>query len=112
MSPTTDHSPAGNLSSHGLRPIRDQVIVRQDPPADRLKNGLYVPDSARRELYEDLGTVEGVGSNVLDVRVGDRVLFKRRPDSALIPDIREGGRDEWINLLVLREADIIGVIED
>lgn len=101
---------AGNLS--GLRPIHDQVLVRQDPPREKLENGLYVPDSARRELYDDYATVLGVGPKALDVKAGDRVLFKRRAGTALIPDLREGGRAEWINLLMLREADIIGIIED
>lgn len=100
------------LAGHGIRAIRDQVLVRQDRPAERLKSGLYVPDRCARELQDDFGTVEGVGPKVLDVRVGDRVLFRRRADTALIPDKREGGRPEWIDLLVLRESDIIGVVED
>lgn len=86
--------------------------MRQDQPAERLSSGLYLPDQCARELQEDFGLVEGVGPKVVDVRVGDRVMFKRRADTALIPDKREGGRPEWLDLLVLRESDIIGIVDD
>jgi co-chaperonin GroES (HSP10) len=104
-------SNAENIAGHGIRPIYDQVLVRQERPLERLHSGLYVPDTARRELYQDFGRVEGVGPKVLDVRVGDRVMFQRRADTALIPDAREGGREEWRDLLVLKEGDIIGIVE-
>lgn len=109
-----------NLAHHGIRPIRDQVLVRQDPKKERFANGLYAPDVASRELQDDLGTVVAVGPGALvdGVRIPllvgpeDRVMFRRRPDSALIPDPREGGRPEWRDLVLLRESDIIAVIED
>lgn len=103
--------PAGNLSSHGLRPIHDQVLVRQDPVPETLPSGLYLTGSAMRELQEDLATVLAIGPKVLDVAVGDRVLIKRRADTALVPDKREGGRPDWIDLLMLRETDIVGIVE-
>ena len=100
------------ISTIGIRPIRDQVLVRQDPPSERHSSGLYLPDSAVRDLQEDLGAVLGVGPGVTEVWPGDRVLFKRRPGSALVPDSRLGGDSEWIDVLMLREDDIIGIIED
>lgn len=103
--------PAETLSPHGIRPIRDQVLVRQDPKQERLSSGLYVPDVASRVLQEDVGTVEAVGPKCTSVAPGDRVMFRRRPDSALIPDAREGGPAEWINLIMLRDEDLIAVIE-
>lgn len=97
----------GNLA---LRPIHDQILVQQDRPKEKLASGLYVPDTAERALQEDLATVVLVGPKVLEVNAGDRVLFKRRPCTALIPDEREGGPEEWKDLLMLRETDIIGVV--
>ncbi len=95
-----------------IRLIRDQVLVRQDLPQSRLQSGLYLPQG-HRDLQEDYATVIDVGPGnkwPIGVKPGDRVLFKRRPSSALIPDPREGGREDWVNLLILREEDIIGVI--
>lgn len=103
---------AGNLSNIGVRPIRDQVVVRQDPKQERLKSGLYLPDIASRELQEDIGTVLGVGPDALSVQVGDRVIFRRRSGSALMPDPREGGPSEWKDVLILRDEDLVAVLED
>lgn len=111
-----DTQTAGTLSDHGLRPIKDQVLVRQSRPREQLESGLYVSDSAARELQEDTAEVLAIGPKVLDVAAGDHVIFKRRADSALIPDRLdlklEGTRREWEDLLMLRESDILLVIED
>jgi chaperonin GroES len=112
--------PQVNLADPQVAPIKDRVIIRQDPKKERLASGLYLPDTASRELQEDFGTVLAVGPGAvgpggqripMEVAVGDRVLFKRRPSSALIPDEREGGPAEWKDVLVLREEDIIAVID-
>lgn len=103
----------------GIRPILDQVLVKQDPPNDLLESGLYMPQG-QRDSWRDIGTVVAVGPGKyengtrreLDVKPGDRVLFKRRPASALNGDGLEGGREEWKDMIVLLEEDIIGVIEE
>lgn len=101
-----------------ITPIRDQILVRQDPPRDKI-GSLYVPQG--QEEYPPIATVLKVGPGLygpdgarvpMDVKVGDRVMFKRRGSTALIPDSREGGREEWKNVLVLLESDIIGIVED
>ena len=102
-----------------VRPINDQVLVRQDPPKDKI-GSFYVPQG--KEEYPPLATVLAIGPGAvndhgvripLDVKVGDRVLFKRRPGTALVPDWREGDSLELgKNTLMLRESDIIGVVEE
>ncbi len=85
-----------------IKPLKNKVIVRQDPPKEK-QGGLYLPQNSR-ELYEDVGTIEAIGSDIkLDVKVGDRVLFKRRPASVL-----EG----FENLLLLLEEDLLAVVTD
>ena len=75
-----------------VRPINDQVLVRQDPPKDKI-GSFYVPQG--KEEYPPLATVLAIGPGAvndhgvripLDVKDGDRVLFKRRPGTALVPD--------------------------
>jgi co-chaperonin GroES (HSP10) len=55
----------------------------------------------------------GPGGNRLpmDVKVGDRVMFKRKPGSALVPDRRETDDRGWKDLLVLTEDDILLILE-
>lgn len=74
---------------------------------------LYVPSVADKE-YPPLAEVLAVGSKVsVDCpQPGARVLFKRRPASALIQDNRDPDQPaEWENMLMLREEDILGVVE-
>lgn len=95
----------------GVRAIRDQIIVLQDKPLDKLASGLYVPDSAARELQHDMGIVQAIGPDVHDVGPGERIMFRRRPESALITDKREGGRPEWMDVLMLREEDVLLIFD-
>lgn len=84
-----------------IKPIKDRVLVVQTPVKEKLSNGLYLPQGSR-ELYEDIGVVLAVGPDVKEVAVGDKVMFTRRPESEL-PE-----KDH----LMLREENIVGIIED
>lgn len=86
-----------------LRPLKGIVLVRQNPPKEKV-GGIYLPQNSR-DLYEDIGIVEAVGLEVETVKVGDKVLFKRQPNSAL-PE------EEWENLLMLKEENIMAVITE
>lgn len=94
------------------RPIKDQVVIRQDPCQDRVgKLGiLFAPQG--EETWPNTGTVVSVGPEVKDVAAGERVMFQRKPDSALIPDHREGGPPEWKDLIIIPEGNVIGWIDE
>lgn len=102
-----------------IRPLKDNILVQQDRPEEKL-GSLYVPANTR-DLYKDVGTVIAVGPGRMteggvivkpSVKAGDRVHFKRRPSSAIAPDWREGDEDDWKDLLVLKDEDIIGLYVD
>jgi co-chaperonin GroES (HSP10) len=92
------------------RPLQNRVLVKQDPPKDKI-GSLYTPQGS--EVYPEFGTVLAIGPKVVeDIRVGDRVLFKRQADTALNPDAREGDAQGWKGLLMLREDAIIGIVTE
>ena len=104
-----------------VRPIGNGVLVRQDRPQEKVgREGLiYAPQGS--EDWPNIGTVIAVGPGKVNdhgVRVamdeglvpGARVMFQRKPSSALEPDPREGNKPEWKDLLVLTEDDILGII--
>lgn len=91
-----------------LRPLKKKLLVRQDPPKEKV-GGLFLPRNSR-DLYDDYATIIAIGPDVkVEVKVGDRVLFKRQPSSALNPDSREG--KDWEGLLMLDEDNVLAVIE-
>lgn len=88
-----------------MKMLGKNVLVRQDPPEARI-GSLYVPQG--KEEFSNFGTVLGVGLLVTDVKKGDRVLFRRKPGSAISPEARTS--DEYYGLLVLPDDHMMAVV--
>ncbi|MFZ5890107.1 MAG: co-chaperone GroES [Myxococcota bacterium] len=93
-----------------IRPLQDRVIVKRVKEEEKTKGGIIIPDSAKEKPIE--GEVLAVGNgkilengNVrkLDIKEGDRVLFGKYAGT----EVKVEGEDH----LILREDDILGVIE-
>ena len=94
-----------------IRPLHDRVIVKRLEQERKTASGIVIPDNAAEK--PDQGEVLAVGPGklledgsrrALDVRPGDRVLFGKYAGTTVKL------RDEEV--LVMREEDIMGVIED
>lgn len=93
-----------------LRPLHDRVVVRRKEEERTSAGGILIPDSAAEKPIE--GEVIAVGNGKLldngevrrlDVKVGDRVLFGKYAGTEV--------KLSEEKLLVMREDDIMGVIE-
>jgi chaperonin GroES len=93
-----------------IRPLQDRIVVSRIAEQEKTKGGIIIPDTAKEKPVE--GKVLAVGNGriledgsarKLDVKVGDRVLFNKYGGT----DVKIDGED----LLILREDDILGVIE-
>lgn len=93
-----------------FRPLHDRVVVRRIEADTKTAGGIIIPDSAQEKPSE--GEVIAVGEGArdddgdripLDVKVGDRVLFGKYSGQSVKVDGEE--------LLVMREEDIMGVVE-
>ncbi|HFE48382.1 MAG TPA: co-chaperone GroES [Chromatiaceae bacterium] len=93
-----------------IRPLHDRVVVRRQEEERTTAGGIVLPDSATEKPAE--GEVLAVGNGKitdsgdvrpLDVKVGDKVLFGKYAGTEVKVD------DE--DLLVMREEDIMAVIE-
>jgi chaperonin GroES len=93
-----------------VRPLQDRVIVRRVKEDETTKGGIIIPDSAKEKPVE--GEVIAVGNGkvqddgkvrALDVKVGDRVLFGKYNGT----EVKMDGEER----LILREDDILGIIE-
>lgn len=94
----------------GIRPLQDRVIVKRLKEEEKTKGGIIIPDSAKEKPVE--GKVIAVGNGKvsekgdvrkLDVKVGDRILFGKYSGT----EVKIDGEEH----LILREDDILGVIE-
>ncbi len=94
----------------GFKPLHDRVLVRRVEEETKTKGGIIIPDTAKEKPSEGEVIAVGPGArnedgNVapLDVKVGDRVLFSKYGGT----EIKVDGED----LIVLRESDILGIVE-
>ncbi len=93
-----------------FRPLQDRVLVRRLEGEEKTKGGIIIPDTAKEKPQE--GEIVAVGPGTrdeqgrvhpLDVKPGDRIVFGKWSGT----EIKLDGD----TLLVLKEADIIGVVE-
>ena len=94
-----------------VRPLQDRVLIKRlEDDTEKTKGGLYIPDSAKEKPQQ--GKVMAVGKGrvndegkviPLDVKAGDKILFGKYSGS----EIKVDGED----LLIMREEDILGVVE-
>lgn len=93
-----------------IRPLHDRVIVKRLEEERKTASGIVIPDAAAEK--PDQGEIIAVGTGKalddgkirpLEVKVGDRVLFGKYSGQA----VKVLGEE----LLVMREEDIMGVVE-
>ena len=93
-----------------LRPLHDRVVVRRLEGEEKTKGGIIIPDTAKEKPQEGEVIAAGPGARdesgklvPLDVREGDRILFGKWSGT----EVKIDGED----LLIMKERDIMGVIE-
>jgi chaperonin GroES len=100
----------GDMHMSNIRPLHDRVILKRVKEEEKTKGGIIIPDTAKEKPIE--GEVVAVGNGKiledgtvrkLDVKVGDRVLFGKYSGT----EVKVDGEDR----LILREDDILGVLE-
>ena len=93
-----------------FRPLHDRVVVRRIEAEEKTAGGIIIPDTAKEKPQEGEIVAVGPGARdesgkmaALDVKAGDRVLFGKWSGT----EVRVDGQD----LLIMKESDIMGVIE-
>ena len=93
-----------------IRPLQDRVIVKRLEEEQKTKGGIIIPDTAKEKPVE--GKVIAVGKGKvaddgklikMDVKEGDKILFSKYGGTEVKIDGQE--------YLIMREDDILGVIE-
>jgi len=94
-----------------IRPLHDRILVQRLEEEEKTKGGIIIPDTAKEKPIE--GKVVAVGNGKmlengevkpLDVKVDDKVLFGKYAGT----EVKIGGEE----YLIMREDDILGIIED
>lgn len=93
-----------------IRPLHDRVLVRRAEEETTTAGGIVIPDSAAEKPAS--GTIVAVGKGkitesgdvrALEVQPGDEVMFGKYAGT----EVKVGNE----TLLMMREEDILGVVE-
>jgi chaperonin GroES len=94
-----------------IKPLGDRVVVEPIEQEEMTAGGIVLPDTAKEKPQQ--GTVIAAGPGArdedgdripMDVKVGDRILFAKYAGT----EIKMDGK----KVLILRESDILGIIEN
>jgi len=93
-----------------IRPLHDRIVIRRLEEEKTTAGGIIIPDSATEKPIQGKVVAVGTGKRLdsgevikPDVKVGDTVLFGKYSGT----EVKISGSE----LLVMREDDIMGVVE-
>jgi chaperonin GroES len=93
-----------------FRPLHDRVVVRRVDSETKTAGGIIIPDTAAEKPQQGEIMAAGPGARdetgkivALDVKKGDKVLFGKWSGTEVKIDGQE--------LLIMKESDVMGVIE-
>jgi len=94
-----------------VKPLNDRVLVQGVEELQVTKGGIFIPDTAKEKPVEGKviavgpGKVNDQGTRVpLNLKEGDRILFGRYSGSEI--------KIEGVEYLMMREDDILAIVED
>jgi chaperonin GroES len=93
-----------------FRPLHDRVVVKRIDAEDKTAGGIIIPDTAKEKPSEGEIIAVGPGGRdengklvPIDLKTGDRVLFGKWSGAEV--------KIEDVDYLIMKESDIMGVIE-
>lgn len=94
-----------------IKPLADRLVIERIEQDTKTAGGIIIPDTAKEKPKQGIVIAVGEGAKdqngkriPVDVKVGDIVLFTQWAGSEIKMDGKE--------YLVLKESDVIGIIED
>lgn len=93
-----------------IKPLQDRILVKRIEEEEKTSGGIIIPDTAKEKPME--GRVVAVGKGKvsedgkvtpLDVKKGDRILFGKYAGTEV--------KIDGVEHLIMREEDVLGVIE-
>jgi chaperonin GroES len=93
-----------------FRPLHDRVVVRRIDADEKTAGGIIIPDTAKEKPQEGEVVAVGPGGRnekgelvPLELKAGDRILFGKWSGT----EVKIDGED----LLIMKESDVLGVID-
>lgn len=93
-----------------VRPLADRILVKREDPAETVKGGIIIPDTAKEKPQEGKVVAAGPGRTddngkrvKLEVKKGDRILMGKYSGT----EVKIDGEEH----IIMREDDVLAIIE-
>ena len=93
-----------------VQPLADRILVKRIEPAEIVRGGIIIPDSAKEKPQEanvvavGPGKVDDNGKRVaLEVKVGDRVLIGKYSGTEV--------KIDGVEHIIIREDDVLAIVK-
>jgi chaperonin GroES len=98
----------GGKAKFKISPLADRVVIRPLEETEKMRGGLYIPDTAKEKPQQ--GQVIAVGPGriekgdhvKMEVKVGDKVLYGKYSGTEVTIDNEA--------LLIVKESDVLAVV--
>jgi len=87
-----------------FQPLGDRVLLKVEEVETKTASGIYIPENASQEK-PTTAEVVAIGSEVKDVKVGDKVIYTKFARSS---DVTVEGQD----YLVMETSEVLGKFEE
>jgi chaperonin GroES len=89
-----------------IKPLQDRIIVKRIEEEDKTKGGIIIPDAQEGKVIAvgDGKVLDNGQKFALTVKVGDKILFGKYSGT----EIKIDGEEH----LIMREDDVLGIVED
>ena len=93
-----------------LKPLGDRIVVQPTEQEEQTALGIFLPETAKEKPQQGKVIASGPGARkengeriVMDVQVGDKVLYAKYAGTTIKLDGKE--------LLILKESDVLAIVE-
>ena len=83
-----------------IKPLGDRLVAVREQAETKTASGIFLPDSSKEKPV--VAVVEAVGSDVKNVKKGDRIVYKEYSTT----ELKVNGTE----YLIVKEEDILGVV--
>lgn len=82
-----------------LKPLKDRIVAVVEKPLEKTKSGILLGEAKEKPAY---AVVESVGSEVKDVKKGDKIVYKEYSTTEIKLDDKE--------YIIVKEEDVLATL--
>ena len=84
-----------------ITPLADRIVAVREEAKTQTASGIYLPDSSKEKPVID--EVKAVGSDVKNVKVSDKIIYKEYSTTEL--------KIDGVEYLIVKEEDVLATVK-